>query len=160
VTRAYAERTTVSTDRSRGEIESTLRRYGADQFVSGWDASRAMLGFRVNGRHVRFELPMPDRSSDEIRLTPSGAYERTAKQQDEVFEAEVRRRWRALNLAVKAKLEAVQTGIASFDDEFLAYLVLPGNQTVGQLMADGRLDAAIASGAIPMLLPDGLGRRR
>lgn len=158
-TRRFAEGTDVSTDRSRGEIESTLRRYGADQFVSGWDASRAMLGFRVNGRHVRFDLPMPDRSSDEIRLTPSGQYERSARQQDEVFEAEVRRRWRALNLAVKAKLEAVSTGIASFDDEFLAYLVLPGGATVGQLLADGRLDAAITSGSLPPLLPAGKARR-
>ncbi len=155
----YAEGTTVTTDRSRGEIEQTLRRYGADQFVSGWDASRAMLGFRVNGRHVRFELPMPDRSADEFRMTPSGRYERGAKQQDEVFEAEVRRRWRALNLAIKAKLEAIDTGIASFDDEFLAYLVLPGGVTVGQVLGDGRLDTAIASGQLPALLPEN-GRSR
>lgn len=151
----YAENTTVTTDRSRGEIEQTLRRYGADQFVSGWDASRAMLGFRVDGRHVRFELPMPDRSDDEFRLTPTGRYERDAKQQGEAYEQEVRRRWRALNLAIKAKLEAIGTGIASFDDEFLAYLVLPGNTTVGQMMADGRLDAALASGSMPALLPSG-----
>lgn len=151
----YAENTTVSTDRSRGEIESTLRRYGADQFVSGWDADRAMLGFRVDGRHVRFELPMPRRDDDSIRRTPSGQYVRSAKQQDEVFEQEVRRRWRALNLAVKAKLEAVATGIASFDDEFLAYLVLPGGVTVGQALADGRLDKAMSSGVIPALLPSG-----
>jgi hypothetical protein len=154
-TRRYAEGTEVSTDRSRAEIESTLRRYGADQFVSGWDASRAMLGFRVNGRHVRFELPMPSRDDPAIKDTPSGRWERSAKQQDEVYEQEVRRRWRALNLAVKAKLEAVDTGIATFDDEFLAYLVLPGNQTVGQLMGDGRLDAALASGTMPPLLPSG-----
>lgn len=155
MTRRYAEGTQVSTDRSRGEIEATLRRYGADQFVSGWDASRAMLGFRANGRHVRFELPMPNRDDDEFRLTPSRQWERSAKQQDEAYEQEVRRRWRALALAVKAKLEAVETGIATFDDEFLAYLVLPGGATIGQVLGDGRLDAAIASGTLPPLLPAG-----
>lgn len=154
----YAENTQVSTDRSRSEIESTLRRYGADQFVSGWDTSRAMLGFRVHERHVRFELPMPDRSDAEFTMTPSGRRERSARQQDEAYEQEVRRRWRALNLAVKAKLEAVETGIASFDDEFLAYLVLPGGATVGQVLGDGRLDAAIASGQIPALLPERVSR--
>lgn len=153
----YAAGTEVSTDRSRAEIESTLRRYGADQFVSGWDNSRAMLGFRVNARHVRFELPMPDRDDDEFRLTPSRAYARSEKQQTEVFEQEVRRRWRALALAVKAKLEAVDTGIATFDDEFLAYIVLPGGSTVGQALGDG-LETAIASGKLPPLLPAG-GRR-
>lgn len=150
----YAESTTVSTDRSRAEIESTLRRYGADQFVSGWDASRAMLGFRVHGRHVRFELPMPGRDDDEFRLTPTGMV-RADRARDESYEQEVRRRWRAMSLAVKAKLEAVSTGIAAFDDEFLAYIVLPGGATVGQMMGDGRLDAALASGSIPPLLPDG-----
>lgn len=150
----YAAGTDVSTDRSRGEIEATLRRYGADQFVSGWDASRAMLGFRIDDRHVRFELPMPNRDDDEFRMTPTGR-ERVARQRDEAYEQEVRRRWRALSLAVKAKLEAVETGIASFDDEFLAYLVLPSGATVGQVLGDGRLDAAIASGSFPSLLPDG-----
>lgn len=58
-------------------------------------------------------------------------------------------------MAVKAKLEALETGIASFDDEFLAYLVLLGNITIGQMMSDGRLDAALASGSIPALLPSG-----
>jgi hypothetical protein len=152
----YAENTTVPTDRSRAEIESTLRRYGADQFVSGWDNSRAMLGFRANGRHVRFEMPMPGRDDPEIVLTPSQKWKRSAKQQDDAFEQEVRRRWRALALAVKAKLEAVDTGIASFDDEFLAYFVLPGGMTVGQIMG-GRLDDVLASGDLPGLLTSGKG---
>jgi hypothetical protein len=34
------------------------------------------------------------------------------------MEAETRRRWRALALAIEAKLEVVDTGIASFEHEF------------------------------------------
>lgn len=41
----YAETTTVTSDASRGEIERTLTRYGADGFMYGWDQSRAVLGF-------------------------------------------------------------------------------------------------------------------
>ena len=47
---AYAEKTNVSTDRSRAEIERTLQRYGADQFMYGWESERAMVGFRMAGR--------------------------------------------------------------------------------------------------------------
>ena len=57
----FAETTTVPIERSKAEIEKTLRRYGAEQFVSGWDQKRAMIGFRMEGRHVQFVLPMPSR---------------------------------------------------------------------------------------------------
>jgi hypothetical protein len=34
----FAENTSVSAERSRAEIEKTLRRYGADQFMYGWES--------------------------------------------------------------------------------------------------------------------------
>lgn len=33
----YAQKTTVPVERSRNEIEATLARYGAQQFMYGWD---------------------------------------------------------------------------------------------------------------------------
>lgn len=33
---------------------------------------------------------------------------------------------------VKAKLEAVQSGIATFEEEFLSYIVLPSGRTVAE----------------------------
>lgn len=159
----YAENTSVPTERSRGEIESILRRYGADQFVSGWDQEKAMLGFRVRPdagspwRHVRFELPMPDINDTQFRLTPAGRYERSKKDQLAEHDKEVRRRWRALVLVVKAKLEAIESGIATFDDEFLAYIVLPNGNTVSEMLGSG-LETALASGELPPLLPSGKSR--
>ena len=55
----YAEKTNVSTEKSRGEIERTLQRYGADQFMYGWDNDRALVGFRMAGRQIKFLLTMP-----------------------------------------------------------------------------------------------------
>jgi hypothetical protein len=43
-----------------------------------------------------------------------------------------RARWRALLLVIKAKLESVESGIATFEEEFMAQIVLPDDQTVGQ----------------------------
>jgi hypothetical protein len=56
----YAEETSVPVERSRAEIEHLLRKYGADQFASGWSGDRAMIQFRAEGRTVRFVLPLPD----------------------------------------------------------------------------------------------------
>lgn len=53
---SYAQGTVVSPEKSRAEIEGLLRKYGADQFVSGWGDNRAVIGFRASGRFVRFTL--------------------------------------------------------------------------------------------------------
>ena len=45
----------------------------------------------------------------------------------------MRQRWRALALCIKAKLEAVECGITSFEEEFLAHVVMPNGQTFGKL---------------------------
>jgi hypothetical protein len=41
-----------------------------------------------------------------------------------------RQRWRALALVIKAKLEAVESGITTFEDEFLAHIVMPDGKRV------------------------------
>lgn len=150
----YAEDTSVSTERSRGEIEVTLTRYGADQFMYGWDRDQAVVQFRMEGRHVRFLLPLPDKASSEFTLTPSRKYSRTEVDALKAWEQACRQRWRALALVVKAKLEAVETGITTFDDEFLAHLVLPDGTTVGQFLGP-QIDAAYESGTMPSMLAIG-----
>jgi len=68
----YAAGTEVSSDRSRTEIERTLRRYGATQFLYGWSGRRATVGFTAHGRSIRFELPMPDANDREFTRTDTG----------------------------------------------------------------------------------------
>jgi hypothetical protein len=147
----YADSTAVSSERSRAEIESTLRRYGADGFAYGWDRSSALVMFTANARQVRFQLPLPDPLSREFTLTPTGR-DRSRSQAEAAFEQAVRQRWRALALVIKAKLEAVETGITEFEDEFLAHMVLPDGTTVGD-WARPQLAAVYESGRMPALLP-------
>lgn len=128
----YAENTSVSSDKSRAEIEKTLTRYGAEQFMYGWEERRAMIGFKVSGRTIKFLLPMPDRDSDEFRYTPQQKYVRDERGQAEAYEKAVRQRWRALLLAIKAKLECVEAGIATFEEEFMAYICLPNGQRMSE----------------------------
>ena len=126
----YAADTEVTSDRSRSEIERTLTRYGATSFAYGWQESSAMVGFAAHGRQVRFVLPMPDRKSRDFTHTPSRGTLRSPSEATRAYEQAVRQRWRALALVVKAKLEAVEAGITSFEVEFAMHMVLPGGSTV------------------------------
>ena len=128
----YAEHTAVSTEKSKAEIERTLTRYGAAKFMTGWDQDKAVMAFEMRERRIRFVLPLPDRKDKAFWTTPGGRRKRDEAGALDAWEQACRQRWRALALAIKAKLEAVETGITTFDEEFLAHIVLPSNQTVGE----------------------------
>lgn len=144
----YAAKTDVSSDRSRAEIEKILARYGADKFMYGWDGPRAVVSFSMNGRMIRFNLTLPDR--EEFNSTPTGK-KRVASAAEKAYEQAVRQKWRALCLVVKAKLEAVESGITTFEEEFLAQTVLPDNTSVGQFILP-QVAEAYQSGKMPSML--------
>ncbi len=150
----YASETSVSQDRSRAEIERTLQRYGADMFSYGWkdegDESFAYVMFRMANRHIRFVLRIPSRSAKEFQFTEQGRKRKPDAALKE-WEQSVRQRWRALALVVKAKLEAVESGITTFEDEFMAHIVLPNGQTVGEYMVP-QIAEAYESKKMPKLL--------
>jgi hypothetical protein len=54
-------------------------------------------------------------------------------------------------LVIKAKLEAVETGITSFESEFLAHILLPDGSTFGQWAAP-ELERVYLSGKMPQKL--------
>src|SRR5947209_6299556 len=105
----YAEGTTVDADRSRVDIETTLRKQRAKRFISAWDVDGlvAIIQFELSGRRMKFSIPLPDPQAKEFVETPTGQWLRTENQAREAYEKEVRRRWRALLLTIKAKLESV-----------------------------------------------------
>lgn len=136
----YAEGTVVPIDRSKAEIERLLSRYGATAFCSGWVEGRATIMFEAKGRRIRFELPMPDQKLF----------------RGDKLAAEQRRRWRCLVLSIKSKLETVETGIASFEEEFLAHIVVPGTDETFAEWAGPQLAAAYERGLrMPPLLGSG-----
>jgi len=147
----YAAKTEVPADRSRGEIERILTRYGADQFMYGWDDARAVIRFRAMNRMVEFLIPMPDRQSEEFWKTPTGRRRPAPEQAMAAWEQATRQRWRALKLMVQAKLEAVAAGITTFDEEFLAHLLLPDGATVGSFMLP-QVTQAYLTGRMPSML--------
>jgi hypothetical protein len=109
----YAAHTKVPVDRTKIEIERTLARYGADRFAYFAEGGKAIIVFEAHDRRLRFDLPLPEGDS---------AKDQQARRQ----------RWRALLLCIKAKLESVEAKIESFEEAFLAHVVLPDGKTVGE----------------------------
>lgn len=130
----YAKRTKVPALQSRGEIERVLERYGADQFGYATQPGMVKVGFRIHERMVRFAVAVPD---------------------PEKSPQPYRQRWRALLLAIKAKLESVESGIEQFDEAFMAQIVLPDGQTMAEYALPGIRDAYKTGKQPPMLRFDG-----
>lgn len=151
----YAQDTEVSPEKSRAEIERTLTRYGASAFASGWEGSRAFIGFKMADRQIRFIVPLPEEGEEQFRYVRTGQYgkrQRTAKERQAAWEKALRSRWRAILLVIKAKCEAVASGIVTLDQEWLPYIVLPTGRTVGDT-AIPAIQHAYATGELRPLLP-------
>ena len=145
----YAKQTQVSADKSKAEIERMLTRYGADQFASGWADTTAKIMFRFNGKLIRFTLPLPSQSDPKFtrrRRSKEAAYK--------AWEQACRQRWRALALVVKAKLEAVESGITTFEEEFMAHIVMPNGRTLGENIMP-QVEDACQKGKMPQALLPG-----
>ena len=152
----YATGTTVPISKSRDEIEKTLTRYGATAFAYGWDDDRglASVQFAMQGRQVRLMIPTPN-MADAYR-TPTGQ-RRSEGAAQSAHEAAKRQRWRAMLLIVKAKLEAVESGIVSFEQEFLAHMVLPTGATVYEDLAAPVEEAYLTGAVRPLAIGAGNG---
>jgi hypothetical protein len=144
---AFAANTGVSVEKSRAEVERLLARYGATRFASGWDEHGASIMFEAKGRRVKFVLPLPARSDKKFERDGRGK-KRNAAAIEQAHEQACRQRWRALTLVIKAKLEAVESGITGFENEFLAHIVLPSGDTVGD-WAGPQLEHAYSNGRMP-----------
>lgn len=142
--------TTVPVERTRAEIERMLVGYKATKFATLWSETGTIIVFEMSDRRIRFNLDMPDKK--DFELDPRSTYKkRSASRTQSVYDQECRRRWRALALVIKAKLEAVETGITTLEQEFLAHIVLPNNATVGEWAAE-QLQRSYMTGKMPPLL--------
>jgi hypothetical protein len=131
---AFATSTTVPVEKSRAEIERLLSQHKCQKFMAGvdHDLHRATVQFQAHNRIVKFEIALPNPADPKYRKIKNSYLQRTASGVTKIVAQEERTRWRALLLVIKAKLEAVESGIATFEDEFLAHVLLPNQQTVAE----------------------------
>lgn len=150
--RSYAKGTTVSAAKSRVEIEESLERFGADGFMSGRDGRKVMIAFKAHGRHVMFKMETPDLDSAEIRTT-AGGKRRSDSDARSAQTAEEKRLWRCMAMSIKAKLVSVDDGIETFEQAFMAHVVMPDGATLGEHVTP-RIAQAYDTGDMPSLLPE------
>ena len=128
--RIYAAETRVPVQNSRAEIERELTKYGATSFGFALQPDRSVIFFEDDGRLIRFNLPLPAATAEKIH----------------------RAKWRALFLSIKAKLVSVDTGIETFEEAFLAHVVLADGSTVAQSVAPAIADQYKTGKMKPLLL--------
>lgn len=137
---SYASKTSVPIDRSQAEIKKILSKYGATGFAYGEQGTRAVVMFEMAARRIKFILPMPNPPSPNATLASTKTYEQLC-----------RSRWRCLVLAIKAKLECVESGITTLEQEFMAHIVLPNGKTVGEAVIP-QIAQSYTDGHMPPLL--------
>lgn len=147
---AYAEGTTVPESKSRGEVEALLRKHGAGAMVVASDETRVIIRtvHTGSGWHLEFTLPLPTVDDFPAKGRNNKAIDREAR-----VAKERRRRWRALLLCLKAKFEAIETGITTFEEEFLAHTIVPETDKPFGPWATQQLHNAYKGLPGPMRLP-------
>ena len=108
----------------------------------------------MQGKMVRFILPLPARDEKQFTeyVSRGKLWARTDDAARKLYEQAVKQRWRAISLIIKAKLEAVETGITTFEDEFLAHIMLPNGMTAGEWLKP-QVEKAYRIGTMPSMLP-------
>jgi hypothetical protein len=146
--RRFASATEVAISKSKAAIEALLVRHGARDFASGWNATHDTLQFTMKNQTIRFVLPRVNEK--DYRVSPAG---RTRRPQalTKAIEQANKQRWRALLLVLRAKIEAVEAGIAIFEQEFLAFVVQPNGMTIGDVLVPMLADG----GNVQRLIGDG-----
>lgn len=152
----YANTTTVSVTKSRGQIDALLRDWGCDgirwtdQFATGlvrlefiWSPGDMSYG-------ARFSLQLPD----DVEIRARARHGRTREFLPVKYEALKRTRGqsehRILLLWLKAAFNAVEAGIVTAETLFLPFLVDANGQTIAEV-ALPRLSLMLSGGAEQLL---------
>jgi hypothetical protein len=132
----YAKNTTVPITRTKIQIQDLLTDWGIDEFFFGTSPRGDGIGFKYENRVYKHNVPMPERKD----MT------------DRQYEQAIRQRWRILYMSLKMKLEEIDSGGMSFEDQFLAMMCLPDGSTVGEFMTLPENIARLEKTEMPKLL--------
>lgn len=130
---SYAENTTVPVERSIAEIIGLVKKAGAERVAQYDELDRFTVAFDLAGRHVRFRVALPQ--IDDVPEVRGDGRRRTAAEIIAKRDALQRQRARALLLVIKAKLESVESEVETFEEAFLANIMMADGATVYERVA-------------------------
>jgi len=155
---AYAT-TTVPVERSQGEIRKLLVSHGVERLAFGEERDDtgqrwAMVTFQGGIHAVRLRVPL--KLVDERTVMAKYQRARSKTRDDirnELYAQEERRIWRVLAWNLKARLVAVEEGVETFEEAFLAHLLDPrSGRTIYEHLAE---EGHVELGAPLLALPSG-----
>jgi hypothetical protein len=146
---AYAENTEVSVEKSIGEIIGLIKKAGADRIAQVEEPHGFAIQFFLHDRMLRFRITWP-KIEDVPQRAGNGVW-RDAGQRARILEQRKKQRARALLLVIKAKLESVESGVETFEEAFLANVVMPDGKTVGDYTLPA-IAESYSTGRMPSLM--------
>ncbi|KKN40729.1 hypothetical protein LCGC14_0730370 [marine sediment metagenome] len=132
----YAKNTTVTISKSKTQIEDLITNWGIEEFFFARSSRGDGIGFKHEGKMYKFNVTMPDRG----RMT------------ERQYEQAIRQRWRIFYMSLKMKLEEIDGGGETFEDQFLSKMCLPDGSTVGDFMRLPENIASLEKTEMPKLL--------
>lgn len=123
------ESTNVPVEKSQGQIRKLLAGAGASRLAFGEerddDGQRwAAVTFVLGSHGVRLRVPLKPVSEKAVRDKHWRARTKTIDQvRDALYEQEEKRIWRVLAWNLKARMVAVDEGVETFEEAFLAHLL-------------------------------------
>jgi hypothetical protein len=142
MTGAYST-TTVQVEKSQSEVRNLLTSHGATRFAFGEETDAAgvrwaMVQFGHSGLMVRMRVPHKPVERNAVSSRYNRSRSKTWDQiEQEMAEQEARRIWRVIAWNLKARLVAVDEGVETFAEAFLAHLLDPEtNRTIYESLTD------------------------
>lgn len=151
--------TKVPVSRSVSQVQALVERFGAAEFGIQYDPATGRpvaVSFKVRDPHLGGAfLPVALRAPFEVilkQLVDARAFHPSPSERQRITEQAERVAWRNLHDFVRASLIAVQTGIMSLGEAFMASLVvtLPTGEAkrLGELAAEGSLLQSSSTGQL------------
>jgi len=124
----------TSGDKALGEIQKILRQFNCQSFgtMIDWDTGILMVQFIWNGQQVSFPANFKGYATAYLKDKPYTSRMHCTKSQYEAKALEIGSMavYSILRDWIKAQVIAVETGLVSFEEVFLAHLMLPSGKRV------------------------------
>lgn len=123
------EGTAVPVEKSQGQIRKLLSGAGASRLAFGEERDDdgirwAAVTFVVGAHAIRLRVPLKKVSEREVNDKHYRSRTKTKDQcRDALYEQEEKRIWRVLAWNLKARMVAVDEGVETFEEAFLAHLL-------------------------------------
>lgn len=146
---AYAENTNIELETSIAEIVAMVKRAGGERVGQFHDGDRYYIWFTLDARQIRFTVPLVTEYKGPARHSNGREVDK-----GKWLEQRNRQKGRALMLVIKAKLESVESGVETFEQAFLANIMMTDKRTVYEHVKEP-LELVYAGGEVKPLLLGG-----